>query len=211
MKSRRIRSGSRRNNRKKSRRNKKRTIRRLNKRGGEENCAICLEELNNGNENIRLNCNHKYHKNCMRNVCQNRNVICKCPLCRRGLNEEDMNELGLNEQGLGSVDSTFPPNLETIEEFKDYINNKLRRSRIEASRALSNELYEFVNTQSVPLLLLNGSIMEFILERIGGEEKYQLNRIIENVPSNRSNKKYYKYIPYEAEGYEYIVDELVEL
>jgi len=40
-------------------------------------CSICLDELNN--DQYKLNCNHCYHKNCIKQWLRNNEI---CPLCR---------------------------------------------------------------------------------------------------------------------------------
>jgi len=49
-------------------------------------CSICIEEIKEEEEVIRLNCNHYFHKNCIRSHLINYNS--NCPLCRRNVNEE---------------------------------------------------------------------------------------------------------------------------
>ena len=43
------------------------------------NCSICLIELNNPDDIIKLNCSHTYHNNCIK-LWFNKNQT--CPLCR---------------------------------------------------------------------------------------------------------------------------------
>lgn len=43
-------------------------------------CSICIEGLVKGNEVIKLNCNHYFHKDCIRSHLLNYDY--KCPLCR---------------------------------------------------------------------------------------------------------------------------------
>ena len=187
---------------------KRRTMKRRKMRGGEEySCAICLEDLTNPNVNVRLSCNHIFHKECMRNVC-NSSSRCKCPLCRKELNVGEMNELGLTMQRIGME---WAPYLDTVEEFKQYINNKLREPTRRPLELLNNELDVFNGTQHLPMELLNNTIMEFELQQIGLLERYQFTRIVENIPRNRSTNKYFKYIPYNDEEYGSIVENVMEL
>jgi hypothetical protein len=83
------------------------TVKKIKKRkivkGGEEpnesedNCAICLETLNNpDNQDITLSCQHKFHRNCMIDTCRNMRGACSCPLCRRVLPFDDLNALGIS-------------------------------------------------------------------------------------------------------------------
>ena len=43
-------------------------------------CAICIDKFEKENEIIKLNCNHIYHKDCIKNYLLNYNN--KCPMCR---------------------------------------------------------------------------------------------------------------------------------
>jgi hypothetical protein len=83
------------------------TVKKIKKRkivkGGEEpnesedNCAICLETLNNpDNQDITLSCQHKFHRNCMIDTCRNMRGACSCPLCRRVLPFDNLNALGIS-------------------------------------------------------------------------------------------------------------------
>lgn len=45
-------------------------------------CPICLENIENNN--IKLNCNHIFHKNCYNKlVCTNSTLFINCPICRQ--------------------------------------------------------------------------------------------------------------------------------
>jgi hypothetical protein len=82
------------------------TVKKIKKRkivkGGEPNereddCAICLETLNNpDNPDITLSCQHKFHKNCMIDTCKNKRGNCLCPLCRKVLSLDDLNILEIS-------------------------------------------------------------------------------------------------------------------
>ena len=59
-----------------------------------EECCICLDNLNNSNDNIKiLRCGHVLHKNCkiklQNSGCENSN---KCPLCREIIDTTIENE-----------------------------------------------------------------------------------------------------------------------
>jgi len=48
-----------------------------------QECAICLNTIENDNETICLRCSHTYHRNCIRKWLQsNESMVNKCPLCR---------------------------------------------------------------------------------------------------------------------------------
>ncbi len=47
----------------------------------ENNCSICLEELN---EYISLKCNHKFHSECVNKLLEK-----NCPLCRIKIDDDD--------------------------------------------------------------------------------------------------------------------------
>ena len=46
----------------------------------EKDCNICIECFNKGNNIIKLNCSHEFHKDCIKKwLCDNST---KCPVCR---------------------------------------------------------------------------------------------------------------------------------
>lgn len=53
----------------------------------ENNCCICLEEMNDLHETILLSCNHILHKKCLFSYIatnyKNEEVFNTCPLCRK--------------------------------------------------------------------------------------------------------------------------------
>ena len=51
-----------------------------NEENNEKDCNICIECFNKGNIIIKLNCNHEFHKDCIKKwLCHN---SIKCPVCR---------------------------------------------------------------------------------------------------------------------------------
>ena len=171
-------------------------------KGGEEEnenkCPICFEELNNPDEpDITLSCNHKFHRNCMINTCRHARGECMCPLCRTVLTQEELNELRI---------ATPPPPprpelpyLYDINEFREYINNKLRAPTRNALEKLENALNEFVGTDKLPFEIFD-DVMEFELQQIGPLFRYRFLGILQpsDVPRNPVvNKKYFRYINYE--------------
>jgi len=51
------------------------------------NCSICLEPMNNVNNLIATDCNHTFHKDCLREVCSRSSspINKSCPICRRNI------------------------------------------------------------------------------------------------------------------------------
>ena len=47
-------------------------------------CAICIDKFEKGAEVIKLDCNHLFHKNCIKSYFLNYNN--KCPMCRNQIN-----------------------------------------------------------------------------------------------------------------------------
>ena len=104
------------------------TVKKIKKRkivkGGEPNereddCAICLETLNNpDNPDITLSCQHKFHRNCMIDTCKNMRGACLCPLCRRVLPFDDLNILEISSERHSEEDSE--------EERERYIQDVMR-------------------------------------------------------------------------------------
>jgi len=219
---------------KKNRATKKR--RRTNKRtrkiakGGEKRkerdheCAVCYEELNNpNNPDITLSCDHTFHKNCMINTCRHMRSPCLCPLCRGVLTPGDLNALGIAPaQQLPAPEPRelpeslpprrrerqpeVPPQLDSIDEFRNYINDKLRAPTREPLEKLDTVLTKFLGTDSLPVELYEDA-MEFELEQIGPASfhRYRFIRIVDlrdiPAPQNRSNKKYFRFIDYVEAGH----------
>jgi hypothetical protein len=173
-------------------------------------CAICFEELNNEDKEnpiITLHCNHTFHRQCVINSCENVRLECKCPLCRKILTPVEKEELHLPFFPQMPEIQLPPrePNFDTVEEFKNYINDKLRPPTRRPLEKLENELDYFLGHDVVPLELLDGdNAMEFDLEQIGPEGfyRYRFLRIVasEDIPRNRLNKKYFRYVTYEEAG-----------
>lgn len=49
----------------------------------EENCSICMEQIEKDNEIIKLPCEHLFHENCIKSYLLNYDY--KCPLCRHDI------------------------------------------------------------------------------------------------------------------------------
>jgi RING-like zinc finger len=193
-------------------------------------CAICYEELNNpDNPDITLSCDHTFHRNCIINTCRHMRGPCLCPLCRGVLTPGDLNELRIAqpvpESFVPPQQSLEPreppeslpprrrarqpevlPQLDTIDEFRTYINDKLRAPTREPLEKLDTVLTKFLGSDSLPVELYEDA-MEFELEQIGPAtfHRYRFIRIIDlrdiPAPQNRSNKKYFRYIDYEEAGH----------
>jgi hypothetical protein len=171
-------------------------------KGGENDidneCAICYEELNNpDNPDITLSCQHTFHKNCMINTCRHTRGDCMCPLCRKVLSQEELNELRLATPGPPPRPDL--PYLGTIDEFREYINNKLRAPTRNALEKLEHALNEFSGTDKLPPEIFD-DVMEFELQQIGPLFRYRFLGILQpsDVPRNPVvNKKYFRYINYE--------------
>lgn len=55
-----------------------------NKINPDEECAICIEDINNG-KRVQLNCRHVFHRQCMFKMFLSEMSRCgpyRCPLCR---------------------------------------------------------------------------------------------------------------------------------
>jgi ankyrin repeat protein len=97
--------GTRKNNRKSTKYKKNfRKTRSKRQRGGYETddeeqglcgpCSICLEPMNNVNNLIATDCNHTFHKDCLRNVCSRTPINPPCPICRGDISDT-CRQLGL--------------------------------------------------------------------------------------------------------------------
>ncbi len=54
-----------------------------------EKCSICLEEMEENDEYLNIECKHIYHKNCLITYLQNYNH--KCPVCRNEIGQSHVN------------------------------------------------------------------------------------------------------------------------
>jgi hypothetical protein len=81
-----------------------------------------------------------------------------------------------------------------MEEFRDYINIRLRAPTREPLDALLNALYIFLGTDSMPADLI-GKVMVFDLQKIATLYRYRFTGLVEreNIPRDRLNKKYFEY------------------
>jgi hypothetical protein len=174
-------------------------------KGGEEEdvCAICLDELKQ-EDIITLSCGHRFHKVCITDACnKSRNTSnCFCPYCRKELTQEDKEQIGFTStntptQTLFPSDS-FPPYLSEIEDFGQYINNKLRAPTRLPLEALTNNLDAFLGTDRLPVDIYD-KIMEFDLQQIGTLYRYRFIGIVQNIPRQRGNKKYFVYTEWDDE------------
>ena len=175
----------------------------------ENECPICYEELNNpDNPDITLSCDHTFHRNCMINTCRHMRGRCTCPYCRGELTDADLDNLGIAQPQpqpqpqdpaqILQLPPQDPPSLETIDEFRIYINDKLRAPTRTPLEKLENELDKFIGTDNLPVELYEDVAMEFELQQIGPAafHRYRFIRIIDlqDIPPDRLNKKYFRYI-----------------
>ena len=132
---------------------------------------------------------------------------CRCPLCRRELTDEELEELGIISPQPEQIPQlqTGPPYLETIDEFRDYINEKLRDPTMTPLENLENALDEFIATDRLPIELYEEA-MEFELQEIPPDSLHRYRFVgmvdLENIPldENRANKIYFRYIDYSESG-----------
>ena len=192
----------------------------------EDECAICYEELNNpDNPDITLSCQHTFHRTCMINTCRHMRDDCTCPLCRTVLTPQDLDALGIAQPLVQQLPvpepralpeslpprrrarrPEVPPQLDTIDEFRNYINDKLRAPTREPLEKLDTVLTKFLGTDSLPVELYEDA-MEFELEQIGPASfhRYRFIRIVDlrdiPAPENRLNKKYFRFVDYAEAGH----------
>ena len=221
-----------RRNRKTHKRKTKKNLKRKRKmKGGEHNeeCAICLEDLNNS-EVIQLSkkdknlCGHKFHLECMSLRCKNsqNTETCICPLCRTPLSPEEMTKLGFKPKKMSTHISDIVIPHDSIDVFKENINNKLVLTADPLGK-LKEELEKFISTD-LPLYMYDDKIMEFSLENRRGSRlhKYQFKGIVERVPFFKGSNKYFKFLPFseddwvaynigDIDDYYYIVGSVEEL
>ena len=58
-------------------------------------CAICLER----GADFKTECNHRFHKECLKKWCKNKGVNCLCPLCRKKIEDKEVIEKVLGGPG----------------------------------------------------------------------------------------------------------------
>jgi hypothetical protein len=178
------------------------------KRKERDECAICLDDLDDSNNPIlTLSCQHTFHIGCLHRTCIATRGYCRCPLCRRYLTPEDLEQLGIEQHAqpeqnpLNLPDE--PPRFTNIDDFIVYVNNELNESptQEEALEEVELILETFLGTDNIPIDIFD-VIMEFHLEQIEpleGEEpsyKYRFSRVIQNIPDDRLGRKYFQYVDY---------------
>ena len=160
-------------------------------------CPICMEELNSPSKEIKLHCNHRFHKECMRQTCNAAPVKCKCPMCRRILTPKEYIELDISPtrnpiQSFPSIHGTRY--LNTIDDFKTEINRQLRAPTRTPMVKLTQALSAYLGTDFLPLDIYD-DVMEFEIKDIRDTrlQKYQFVRMVRRPPIVRRNRKYFKY------------------
>jgi len=184
-------------------------------------CPVCLEDITD--DAITLSCTHTFHKTCMTGVCNmhqfDEENKCNCPMCRKLLTSEELDILGIKyptrEVGVRPTPrqitdeylsrNGYPPMLDTIEEFKEYINAKLGAEYSRSpSDVLMNVLEEFSGTDRMPSDLIGG-IMEFRLKhrpipnrtifllQNTYESTYEFTKIVKEWDGFDRSRKYFEY------------------
>ena len=170
----------------------------MNKRkmkGGEgDECNICLFDLDDPKkEEITLNCTHKFHKKCIFTWCTtNTQTDCGCPSCRRKLHNDDKKSLNIQDIVHRPRPGDPGYHFESTEQFKQYINRKLRGYTSTPLRKLNKELDKFLGTDVLPVEFIGG-IMVFELQTLLRFKRYKFIRLIQHIPFLRSTTKYFEY------------------
>ena len=107
---------------------------------------------------------------------------------------------------LSAIFPAPPPFLMTIDDFKEYINTQLRAPTRLPLEALKHELESFIGSDRLPVDIYD-IIMEFELEQVATLYRYRFVQIVENIPANRLNKKYFVYTYTDEETGEEFIDE----
>lgn len=82
--------------------------------GDETTCSICLEPFTAENPQIRLHCDHVFHKQCMlEHVHNSRHGNRVCPLDRQTLTMSDFNLINDGNADSASSSSYFTPNVDS--------------------------------------------------------------------------------------------------
>ena len=191
------------NTHKKKNNNKKTRKKRKYKGGEEDNCPICLDDINEY-EKIVLKCKHEFHATCIRKLCnfEKNKLACLCPICREKIERETI----YPEKIYGDTNSEASKNLST------YFKERLTKLYKEPVKKLFEELYAFVGTANMPSYLTKtedsySKVLAFDLERSkkwpSTFSRYKFIGIVEykDVPPAgwigswlNGNKKYYQYI-----------------
>ena len=174
----------------------------MNKRkmkgGKKDECPICLDEFNDPTKEITLKCRHKFHKECIINACKNN---CICSLCRKKLEPDEKKSLNIPDivhrpreraRALEPGDPGY--HFESTEQFKQYINRKLRGYTSTPLHKLNKELHEFLGSDVLPVEFIGG-IMVFELQTLLRFKRYNFIRLIQHgdIPIVRSTTKYFEY------------------
>jgi S-adenosylmethionine:diacylglycerol 3-amino-3-carboxypropyl transferase len=121
-----------------------------------------------------------------------------------------MEDLGFSPKSNVSSPTRFVlpqrrPYMIMIDEFKEYINTKLRAPTSQPLVALKRELDSFLGTDLLPPDIYD-TIMEFELEQIASLYRYRFVKIVQNTPIIRRNKKYFVYTYHDSETGEDTID-----
>jgi hypothetical protein len=180
---------------------KRKSLKRKSVKGGgpekrkREQCPVCLQDITDDDE-ITLSCTHTFHKTCMTSTCNmpqfDNKTKCNCPLCRRQLTVKDLATLGIY--------------INTITEFKEYVNTKLEakysRTPSVALSVLMNVLEEFIGTP--PSYFISGKILEFHLKnRLQNPENRELEYTYKFEKKMQEREKFdiwYKYFQLQSDG-----------
>ena len=102
-------------------------------------CPICLNELTNMDNIPKLPCKHKFHKECLGQLCNtknNKNV--HCPICRRDISFECKSNITRDTPWIYDPYTNPSPYSET--EFRDMNDEERRQAHNEENRHHSNWL-----------------------------------------------------------------------
>ena len=123
---------------------KNRKTRKILKGGNdEEDCSICLNKITSDNV-ITDECNHNFHKDCLKRWCENQSDIeqTKCPLCRKNIGHTCMKLIPFNSKNIfnytniaGADNKRREKSIDMVKQFIDdprfdvnVVNPKTRRS-----------------------------------------------------------------------------------
>ena len=126
-------------------------------------CAICLEDINN-DDMIELQCNHKFHHECIINLCcnirQSRNqninewMIELCPLCRTPITDDYTRICGQTDDGspmIIIVDRNFSFSVDNGKTWSDPYENAIIivEEMFGSAKTLLFERYSIIRDRSL--------------------------------------------------------------
>jgi hypothetical protein len=102
-------------------------------------CAICLER----GADFKTECNHRFHKECLKKWCKNKGVNCLCPLCRKKIEDEEVIEKDRTSQEIEEPSDNVIFE-DTTADFLEFLRRQANQQNVAASLG---QLRQMINPQ----------------------------------------------------------------